>query len=124
MSDEPSDAQKLILEALSDAIAKSFVGVGEFVIDRQRVARIDGRVDLRAVAAEVDKALGGLTRVWSVAGDCRLSPGKDCDHFGEHGPWTCEAEAETREEAEAFPIARQPDAHIKSRFVSGWTVTE
>ncbi len=107
MSDEPSDAQKLILEALSGAIAKSFVGVGGFVIDRQRVARIDGRVDLRAVAAEVDKALGGLTREWSarMVGD---------------GEVTAVSEGTARYCARQHPKTWD----TVSRFASGWTVTE
>lgn len=121
MSDEPSDAQKLIAEVIATHRAL-FDGEACDACDWKFTNEYYGHDE--HVAVEVDKALGGLTRVYSVAGDCRLSPGKDCDHFGEHGPWTCEAEAETRAEAEAFPIARQPDAHIESRFVSGWTVTE
>ncbi|MBN7406849.1 hypothetical protein PROPHIGD27-1_47 [Mycobacterium phage prophiGD27-1] len=114
MSDEPSDAQKLIAEVLKPLIYADMRYPDELFAQRRA----------EAYAAEVDKALGGLTQIWSVAGDCNLAPDVDCDHFGDHGLWTCEAEAETREEAEAFPIAKRPDAHIQSRFVSGWTVTE
>lgn len=73
------------------------------------------------LAAEIDKALGGLTQEWTVSGDCSISPSRDCDHYGDHGPWTCAATAETREEAEKWPVTNSPGAHIESRWVSGWS---
>lgn len=70
--------------------------------------------------AEVAVAALELCEEWSVHGECN-EQSEDCDHFGEHGPWTCIAIAETREEAAAFGVSQSPDAFLVRRWVSSWT---
>ncbi|WP_457149755.1 hypothetical protein [Mycobacteroides abscessus] len=57
MSDEPSDAQKLIEETLVGAIKDQ-----TWTCDSVGLLIVDGHLDVKELAVEVDKALGGLTR--------------------------------------------------------------
>lgn len=104
MSDEPSDAQKLILEAL-----------------RKSLPPFDGFDHVCAVTAvKVDKALGGLTREWATG------YGYPCPAAGD---FVAVETFRTREEAKAqsdrvMAYDRGLTRREEARFVSGWTVTE
>lgn len=94
------DAQKLILEAL-----------------RKSLPPFDGFDHACAVAAaEVDKALGGLTRSWAAVwpDDSYMTPW--------HEQWNFHPNKSARELAEA-DVAEYEGTGVKSRWVSGWTVT-
>ncbi|SHY11501.1 Uncharacterised protein [Mycobacteroides abscessus subsp. abscessus] len=69
------------------------------------------------VSAEVDKALGGLTRSWAAVwpDDSYATPWSE--------KWNFHPNKSARELAEA-DVAEREDTTLKSHFVSGWTVTE
>lgn len=114
MSDEPSDAQKLIAE-----VVRKHRRLPGTVTGPQYCSCVWSGLDYPAhVAAEVDKALGGLTPEWGVAYD---------------GGYSVEETYETEQEAHAEANSRCLSCdtcrnafpkHVEARFVSGWTVTE
>ncbi|WP_228845649.1 hypothetical protein [Mycobacteroides abscessus] len=101
MSDEPSDAQKLILEAL-----------------RKSLPPFDGFDHVCAVtAAEVDKTLGGLNRTWAAV----FPDGSYMTPY--HEVWNFHPNKSARELAEG-DVAEYEDTTLKAQWVSGWMVTE
>lgn len=108
MSDEPSDAQKLIAEVLKPLIYADMRYPDELFAQRRA----------EAYAAEVDKALGGLIVEWAP---CR-------DHCGIGTIYEQSMIHPTREGAEkrCRQAYTNPSAwDIRRRFISsGWTVTE
>lgn len=112
MSDEPSDAQKLIVGVLRDHRWK-----GRSLAPTRCTCGVTIR-DLEAHrAAEVDKALGGLDRAWAAVwpDDSYLTPW--------HEKWNFHPNKSARELAEV-DVAEYEDTTLKSQWVSGWTVTE
>lgn len=103
MSDEPSDAQKLILEAL-----------------RKSLPPFDGFDHVCAVtAAEVDKALGGLTREWATEFDSWYrGPRGERRDYVEHFDYKGD------EHSARDHVRTSLRVRLVTRFVSGWTVTE
>lgn len=65
------------------------------------------------LAAEIDKALGGLTRAWAA-----VLP--DGSFFGPYHERAQLDATEARRNAEA-DVAEYEDAELKSRWVSGWS---
>lgn len=103
MSDEPSDAQKLIAETLR-VHEVCFGGC-----DCGWRYPNDGTADHRGhVAVEVDKALGGLTRKRRIDYQWRETGEVHHDRF-----------------FEGKPVPKTRLHYVQqSRWVSGWTVTE
>ncbi|SKY04488.1 Uncharacterised protein [Mycobacteroides abscessus subsp. massiliense] len=120
MSDEPSDAQKLIAEVVSPLLYRHRV-IGKNCTCGKNVklpsdswyARHMGEV----LAAEVDKALGGLDRAWAAVwpDDSYLTPW--------HEKWNFHPNKSARELAEV-DVADHEGTTLGSRWSSGWTVTE
>ncbi|WP_195167709.1 hypothetical protein [Mycobacteroides abscessus] len=110
MSDEPSDAQKLMAEVLKPLIYADMRYPDELFAQRRA----------EAYAAEVDKALGGLTREWATG------YGYPCPSAGD---FVAVETFRTREEAKAqsdrvMAYDRGLTRREEARFVSGWTVTK
>lgn len=112
MSDEPSDAQKLIAEV----IGGHRYDISDVHVHRCVCGAVIGRdpdaLDMHR-AAEVDKALGGLTLERSGV-SIRIPTGNPCDCGNEAHPSWCETRCAR------FRVSAGPTA----RWVSGWTVTE
>lgn len=114
MSDEPSDAQKLIAEVIAKAWAKA-----------QDDAYLHGAwnstptVDPDEWAVEVDKALGGLTQEWATEFDSwyRNTRGEKRDYV-EHFDYKGD------EHSARDHVRTSKGVRLVNRFVSGWTVTE
>ncbi|SIC86936.1 hypothetical protein [Mycobacteroides abscessus] len=107
MSDEPSDAQKLIRAAMRKHRIGWYGNHDKRCFACPGTSFFDWDEADAHVAAEVDKALGGLTREWGaqMVGDDEVTVGS---------------------EGTARYCARQHPKtwNAMSRFVSGWTVTE
>ncbi|MDO3206636.1 hypothetical protein [Mycobacteroides abscessus] len=113
MSDEPSDAQKLI----SEVVRKHRLLPGT-VTGPQYCSCVWGGLDYPAhVAAEVDKALGGLNRTWAAV----FPDGSYMTPY--HEVWNFHPNKSARELAEG-DVAEYEDTTLKAQWVSGWTVTE
>lgn len=119
MTDEPSDAQKLIAEVM---VTHALVYDDWAVLDADFYTCACGwHLSTSAsvhdhaahVAAEVDKALGGLTQE-RVGVPVRLPTGIACDCGNEAHPSWCETRCAR------FRVSTAPN----HRWVSGWTVTE
>lgn len=103
MSDEPSDAQKLIAEVLKPLIYADMRYPDELFAQRRA----------EAYAAEVDKALGGLTKVWSevvVMDDGYTYPQWNEWHDEQHHAQKA--------------VYDNPGTVLGEAFMSGWMVTE
>ncbi|WP_016888290.1 hypothetical protein [Mycobacteroides abscessus] len=98
MSDEPSDAQKLIAEVLKPLIYADMRYPDELFAQRRA----------EAYAAEVDKALGGLTQKWAA-------------HYIGDGELVTEC---AKWQALRCAAAQPQTVRAEFYFVSGWTVTE
>lgn len=96
MSDEPSDAQKLIMEVLKPLIYADMRFPDELFAQRRA----------EAYAAEVDKALGGLTQKWAA-------------HYIGDGELVTEC---AKWQALRCAAAQPQTVRAESYFVSGWTV--
>lgn len=123
MSDEPSDAQKLIAEVM---VTHALVYDDWAVVDADfytcacgwRLSSSASVHDHAAhVAAEVDKALGGLNRTWAAV----FPDGSYMTPY--HEVWNFHPNKSARELAEG-DVAEYEDTTLKAQWVSGWTVTE
>lgn len=94
MSDEPSDAQKLIREVLKPLIYADMRYPDELFAQRRA----------EAYAAEVDKALGGLTQKWAA-------------HYIGDGELVTEC---AKWQALRCAAAQPQTVRAESYFVSGW----
>ncbi|AMU20850.1 hypothetical protein [Mycobacteroides abscessus] len=123
MSDEPSDAQKLIAEVM---VTHALVYDDWAVLDADFYTCACGwHLSTSAsvhdhaahVAVEVDKALGGLDRAWAAVwpDDSYLTPW--------HEKWNFHPNKSARELAEV-DVADHEGTTLGSRWSSGWTVTE
>ncbi|QDF72343.1 hypothetical protein [Mycobacteroides chelonae] len=108
---EPSEAQKLIAAALDQGIVAALSDSGwvsNIEDDEGAVIpttiRVDGVIDLTALAAEIDKALGGLKRVWGA------------QMMGEDEVTTC-SEGTARFCAERYPLAWTAQSHWASEWM-------
>lgn len=112
MSDEPSDAQKLIAKVVR-------------MHERNPWGQHDGWWECfcgavyspEHAAAEVDKALGGLNRTWAAV----FPDGSYMTPY--HEVWNFHPNKSARELAEG-DVAEYEDTTLKAQWVSGWTVTE
>ncbi|WP_457156272.1 hypothetical protein [Mycobacteroides abscessus] len=98
MSDEPSDAQKLIAEVPKPIIYADMRYPDELFAQRRA----------EAYSVEVDKALGGLTQKWAA-------------HYIGDGELVTEC---AKWQALRCAAAQPQTVRAESYFVSGWTVTE
>ncbi|YCU34478.1 hypothetical protein ACRYGU_16675 [Mycobacteroides abscessus] len=105
MSDEPSDAQKLIAEVIATHRAL-FDGEACDACDWKFTNEYYGHDE--HVAVEVDKALGGLTQKWAA-------------HYIGDGELVTEC---AKWQALRCAAAQPQTVRAESYFVSGWTVTE
>lgn len=114
MSDEPSDAQKLIAEVIATH-RSLFDGEACDACDWEFTNEYYGHDE--HVAVEVDKALGGLDRAWAAVwpDDSYLTPW--------HEKWNFHPNKSARELA-AVDVADHEGTTLGSRWSSGWTVTE
>ncbi|WP_100525321.1 hypothetical protein [Mycobacteroides abscessus] len=103
MSDEPSDAQKLIADVLKPLIYADMRYPDELFAQRRA----------EAYAAEVDKALGGLTKVWSEV--VVMDDGYTYPQWNE---WYDEQHHAQK------AVYDNPGTVLGESFMSGWTVTE
>lgn len=121
MSNEPSDAQKLIAEVHRahwpqrrhndvDLWTECRCGAGKFYNPADHSKHF---------AAEVDKALGGLTREWATEFDSwyRNLRGEKRDYV-EHFDYKGD------EHSARDHVRTSKGVRLVTRFVSGWTVTE
>lgn len=108
MSDEPSDAQKIIAGVTLSAIKKQAYVLIE---DDGRVL-VGGALDLNRLAAEVDKALGGLTPRYAAS-------------YEKYPQLPVEKTiSSTPDAAEKWLSLGEPRWLKVFGWVSGWTVTE
>ncbi|SKI82466.1 hypothetical protein [Mycobacteroides abscessus] len=114
MSDEPSDAQKLIAEVIATHRAL-FDGEACDACDWKFTNEYYGHD--QHVAVEVDKALGGLNRTWAAV----FPDGSYMTPY--HEVWNFHTNKSARELAEG-DVAEYEDTTLKAQWVSGWTVTE
>ncbi|SKM17254.1 Uncharacterised protein [Mycobacteroides abscessus subsp. massiliense] len=105
MSDEPSDAQKLIAEVIGDhRYDISDVHVHRCVCGAD-IGRDPDALDIHR-GVEVDKALGGLTQKWAA-------------HYIGDGELVTEC---AKWQALRCAAAQPQTVRAESYFVSGWTV--
>lgn len=103
MSDKPSDAQKLIADVLKPLIYADMRYPDELFAQRRA----------EAYAAEVDKALGGLTKVWSEV--VVMDDGYTYPQWNE---WYDEQHHAQK------AVYDNPGTVLGEALMSGWTVTE
>ncbi|CPT12362.1 Uncharacterised protein [Mycobacteroides abscessus subsp. abscessus] len=117
MSDEPSDAHKLIAEVILRHQPNEW---GQHDGWWECCCQHGGPLvpwTPEHVAAEVDKALGGLNRTWAAV----FPDGSYMTPY--HEVWNFHPNKSARELAEG-DVAEYEDTTLKAQWVSGWTVTE
>ncbi|MCG7607056.1 hypothetical protein [Mycobacterium sp. CnD-18-1] len=134
-----SDAQKLIADVIGRHRVETGMRIGggeraewleclgcgweseEFDLDDTEVRREIERVKRAHLAAEIDKALGGLTGEWGVV--VAYPPRPD---DGYPGAVVTLDSYRLRDAAETVKRTKYPedDYEVRSRWVSGWSVAE
>jgi hypothetical protein len=124
---EMSEARKVIAAALDRGIVAAMEDSGwvSNIEDEEGAVipttiRVDGVIDLIALAVVIDQALGGLTPEWGVAFDGYSSPEESFDNKRE-------AHAEANTHCLSCDSCRDAcPKHVESHWVSAWTpeVTE
>lgn len=116
MSDEPSDAQKLIAEVIATH-RSLFDGEACDACDWKFTNEYYGHDE--HVAVEVDKALGGLTREWATEFDSWYRGPR-----GERRDYVEHLDYKGDEHSARDHVRTSLRVRLVTRFASGWTVTE